>query len=162
MIKYIWLSTEPCKSAPTEIAFVVDRSGSMYKAWPKVKEWLQKAVNAYKIDGKTRKGGFVLWDDYVHEDKTIRFTDNKTEAELTSIFDSIGLPEGGTDGGAALEYTYENLFKTGSDPSVDRQIIYLSDGENGLGNTPMEEPAKKVWKTGYLKIAKKIDFLRSS
>ena len=137
---------------PAEIAFVVDRSGSMAESWPKVKEWLHKAAKAYKLDGNTRKGGFVLWDDHVHEDKTIRFTDGKTEAELTTIFDSLDLPGGGTNGREALEYTYENLFKTGSDPSVDRQIIYLSDGQG----SSMDEPAKKVWKTGCLIIAKKV------
>merc|ERR1711974_392755 len=54
---------ETCLDKPAEIAFVVDSSGSMNEknAWRQVKTWLEALVDAYKIDGTTRKGGLVVW-----------------------------------------------------------------------------------------------------
>merc|ERR1711974_105630 len=75
-------ANETCLDKPAEIAFVVDSSGSMKESWPQVKKWLEALVDAYKIDGMTRKGGLAVWSDNIHKKETIRFDEKKTAAEL--------------------------------------------------------------------------------
>ena len=143
----MFLKTEPpCLTRPAEIAFVVDHSGSMLGVWPDVKTWLKKAIDGYKIDGITRKGGLVVWAGDIKKDQTITFFENKNAADLKAAIDGLPSPTGGTKGGKALTFTYENLFKTGSDPSALRKIVFLTDGDS---TDSMKGPAEQV----YIKIA---------
>merc|ERR1712029_48177 len=123
---------------PAEIAFVVDSSESMKEkdAWRQVKTWLEALVDAYKIDGTTRKGGLVVWSDKIHEKATIRFNDKKTAAELETAIKNLPSPDGWTNGQLALRYTYDNLFAVGSDPNVSREILFISGGES---QTPLPQ-----------------------
>merc|ERR1712029_90748 len=151
--------SDDCLDRSAEIAFVVDRSSSMGGLvgvyphtsiiWSHVKVWLEALVDAYKIDGITRKGGLVAWSSNcsicnpptttcILESATVRFTDDKTAEELKTVIVDLPHPEGSTDGGCALDYTYTNLFAVGSDPSVFREIIFITDGKS---ETPIEEPA---------------------
>jgi len=121
-------TSEDCLHQPAEIALVVDRSGSMTSAWSEVKTWLEALVDAYEIDGITRKGGLVAWSSSVLESATVLFTENKSAAELKTAIENLPSPAGGTKAGLALNYTYSNLFEVGSDPMVFREIIFISDG----------------------------------
>ena len=129
---------ETCLDKPAEIAFVVDSSGSMNEknAWRQVKTWLEALVDAYKIDGMTRKGGLVVWSYKIHKKETIRFDEKKTAAELRTAIENLPSPQGATNGQLALNYTYDNLFAVGSDPNVFREIIFISDGESHIAPLP--------------------------
>ena len=129
---------------------MVDSSGSMEDAWPKVKAWLKALVDAYKIDGTTRKGGLVVWSNYIHEKETIRFTEKKTAAELKTAIENLPTPNGHTDGQLALSYTYDNLFAVGSDPNVFREIIFISDG---VSRTPLPQHPTQVQKYMHANIS---------
>jgi len=118
-----------CLDMPAEIALVVDRSGSMGSSWSQVKTWLEALVDAYEIDGFTRKGGLVVWSDTVLESATVRLSDNKNAAELKTAIANLPNPAGGTKAGIALDYTYSTLFDVGRrDPRVYREIVFISDG----------------------------------
>jgi len=117
-----------CLGLPAEIAIVVDRSGSMNSAWTSITTWMKALTAAYKIDGINRKGGLVLWSDDILETFTVLFTEKKTAADFEAIIQRMPLPDGGTYGGMALNYTYSTLFAVGSDPSVFREMIFISDG----------------------------------
>jgi len=132
--------SDECLEKSAEIAFVVDRSGSMGSVWSQVKTWLEALVDAYKIDGITRKGGLVAWSDSILESATVFFTENKSAAELKVAIENIQSPGGYTYGGKALSYTYNNLFAVGSNPSVFREIIFISDGDS---EDRLDQPAKK-------------------
>jgi len=119
-----------CLAKPAEIAFVVDHSFSMRSVWENVKAWLEALVDAYKIDGIKRKGGLVVWSTMVLTSATILFTESKTAEELKAAIHALPNPIGVTYGGKALNYTWTNLFEAGSDPSVFREIIFISDGES--------------------------------
>jgi len=120
-----------CLHEPAEIAFVVDRSGSMEVAWPVVLKWLEALVDSFKIDGNTRKGGLVAWEDSVHEPSTVLFTDLLTADEFKDRIKAIPPPAGGTSANVALDYTYKNLFETGSNSDVFREIVFITDGDTG-------------------------------
>merc|ERR1711974_74795 len=87
-------ANETCLEKPAEIAFVVDSSESMNNknAWQQVKTWLEALVDAYKIDGMTRKGGLVVWSDKIHKEETIRFDEKKTAAELKTKIENLPVP----------------------------------------------------------------------
>ena len=107
-----------------------------------MKTWLEALVGAYKIDGKTRKGGLVVWSSSILKAKTIRFTDKKTAAQLKRVIEKLPRPSGGTNGKLALDYTYKNLFGKGSNPKTRREIIFISDG---VSSTPLAKMAKQVY-----------------
>ena len=119
---------------------MVDKSGSMSSVWTNVVTWLEALVDVYEIDGITRKGGLVAWDGSVDTASTVLFTENLTGDQLK---DKIALisPGGLTNGAIALDYTYDNLFATGSDPTVFREIIFVSDG---LSSEPLAPAATQV------------------
>jgi len=117
----------------------------MLGVWPDVKTWLKKAIDGYKIDGITRKGGLVVWAGDIKKDQTITFFENKNAADLKAAIDGLPSPTGGTKGGKALTFTYENLFKTGSDPSALRKIVFLTDGDS---TDSMKGPAEQFHKNG--------------
>jgi len=131
---------DECLEDPAEIALVVDKSGSMTPIWPQVKTWLEALVNAYKFDGEKRKGGLVAWDSQIREEATVLFTDKLSSAELLEAIENLPSPSGRTNGGLALNYTFENLFAVGSDPTVSREIIFISDG---VSQTPLAGPAQQ-------------------
>jgi len=138
--------SKPCP--PAEIAFVVDRSGSMLAVWTTVVTWLEALVDAYEIDGITRKGGLVAWSSSVHAASTVLFTDNLTGDQLKDKIALIPSPVGATNGAVALDYTYDNLFATGSDPTVFREIIFISDG---VSETPLA-PSATQFHTNSIRI----------
>ena len=113
----------------------------MSLAWTHVKTWLEALVDAYKIDGLTRKGGLVVWSSLILESATILFTEGKSAEELKTAIEDLPSPSGGTNGGLALNYTYDNLFAVGSNPSVFREMIFISDG---VSDTPLAGPATQV------------------
>jgi len=129
--------SDDCLDKPAEIAFVVDHSGSMNSIWSDVKTWLEALIDAYKIDGITRKGGLVVWNSKVLEAETILFTDSRTSTQMKTAINALPSPSGGTNGALALQYTWENLFEVGSDPLVFREVIFIADGQG----TPMTVPA---------------------
>merc|ERR1711951_222506 len=94
--------------------------------------------DVYEIDGIKRKGGLVTWSSIVYTDSTVRFTDHLTGDQLKDRIGLIPSPSGGTDGAGALDYTYSELFATGSDPTVFREIIFVSDG---VSYTPLAPAA---------------------
>jgi len=139
--------SKPCP--PAEIAFVVDRSGSMRPHWTNVVTWLEALVDVYKIDGITRKGGLVAWSSSVHTASTVLFTENLTGDQLKDKIALIPSPgTDGTNGAVALDYTYHNLFETGSDPTVFREMIFISDG---VSTTPLA-PAATQFHTNNIRI----------
>ena len=142
-IIFLGNANETCLDKPAEMALVVDSSGSMGNAWPQVKAWLEALVDAYKIDGTTRKGGLVVWSKFIHENETIHFTEKKTAAELKTAIENLPRPltHLETDGQKALKYTYDNLFAVGSDPNVFREIIFISDG---VSQTPLPQHPTQV------------------
>ena len=113
--------------------------------WSLVKRWLEALVDTYKFDGVRRKGGLVAWDSEIYKEGTVLFTDQLNSTELCEAIQNLPNPFGGTNGGLALNYTYENLFAVGSDPTVTREIIFISDGES---QTPLAGPAQRV-RTGH-------------
>ena len=119
---------------------MVDRSGSMSPYWTNVVTWLEALVDVYEIDGITRKGGLVAWSSTVHTASTVLFTENLTGDQLKDKIALIPSPGGGTNAEVALDYTY-NLFATGSDPTVFREIIFVSDG---LSSEPLAPAATQV------------------
>jgi len=128
-----------CLQEHAEIAFVVDRSGSMEDAWPVVLKWLEALVDGFKIDGNTRKGGLVAWENSVHEPSTVLFTEHLTADELKDRIEAIPPPDGGTSATVALDYTYKNLFETGSNSDVLREIVFITDGDTGDASSAVEQ-----------------------
>ena len=119
---------------------MVDRSGSMSPYWTNVVTWLEALVDVYEIDGITRKGGLVAWDSSVDTASTVLFTENLTGDQLKDKIAFIS-PGGLTNGAVALDYTYDNLFAIGSDPTVFREMIFISDGKS---TTPLAPAATQV------------------
>ena len=69
----------------SEIALVVDKSGSMSRAWGKTKQWMKKLVDTFKIDGKKHRVGLILWSDNVDSSQTVRFNQGLTGKTLISL-----------------------------------------------------------------------------
>ena len=62
----------------SEIALVVDSSGSMRSSWNDTLQWMKKLVDAFEIDGTHHRMGVIMWDHAVIKKETILFSDNLT------------------------------------------------------------------------------------
>merc|ERR1711973_300668 len=76
------------------------------------------------------------------------FTEKLTGDQLKDKIGLIPSPADGTDGANALDYVYTNLFATGSDPAVFREMIFVS---NGVSSTPLA-PAATQFHTNNIRI----------
>ena len=62
----------------SEIALVVDSSGSMIRSWNDTLEWMKKLVDAFEIDGTHHRMGVIMWNHAVIKKETILFSENLT------------------------------------------------------------------------------------
>ena len=62
----------------SEIALVVDSSGSMYGSWNDTLEWMKNLVDAFEIDGTRHRMGVIMWNSDVIDKETILFSENLT------------------------------------------------------------------------------------
>ena len=62
----------------SEIALVVDSSGSMKGSWNDTLEWMKNLVDAFEIDGTRHRMGVIMWSNNVIDKETILFSENLT------------------------------------------------------------------------------------
>ena len=73
----MYVGNDECKE-DSEIALVVDSSGSMKGSWNDTLEWMKNLVDAFEIDGTRHRMGVIMWSENVIDNETILFSENLT------------------------------------------------------------------------------------
>ena len=73
----MYVGNDECKE-DSEIALVVDSSGSMKGSWNDTLEWMKNLVDAFEIDGTHHRMGVIMWSDDVIDHETILFSESLT------------------------------------------------------------------------------------
>ena len=78
MTLYVGYDVTAMCNKDSEIALVVDSSGSMIGSWNDTLEWMKKLVDAFEIDGTHHRMGVIMWNHAVIKKETILFSENLT------------------------------------------------------------------------------------
>lgn len=123
-----------CRAAKlADIVFIVDESGSItVENFQLVRSFLYSIISGLEINPNRVRVGIVLY----NEEPTAQVYLNtfKQKTELLNFIKILPYRGGGTSTGAALNFTRENVFITGTgsrkDKGVEQVAVVITDGES--------------------------------
>ncbi|XP_043972363.1 collagen alpha-6(VI) chain isoform X1 [Gambusia affinis] len=126
--------TQDCRAAKlADIVFIVDESGSItVENFQLVRSFLYSIISGLEINPNRVRVGIVLY----NEEPTAQVYLNtfKQKTELLNFIKILPYRGGGTSTGAALNFTRENVFITGTgsrkDKGVEQVAVVITDGES--------------------------------
>uniref|UniRef100_A0A087XJL2 Collagen type VI alpha 6 chain n=1 Tax=Poecilia formosa TaxID=48698 RepID=A0A087XJL2_POEFO len=123
-----------CRAAKlADIVFIVDESGSItVQNFQLVRSFLYSIISGLEIDPNRVRVGIVLYNE--HPTAQVYLNTFKQKTELLNFVKILPYRGGGTNTGAALNFTRENVFITekGSrkDKGVEQVAVVITDGES--------------------------------
>ncbi|XP_070690878.1 collagen alpha-6(VI) chain-like [Pempheris klunzingeri] len=124
--------TEDCKGANVaDIVFIVDESGSIGSAnFQHVRSFLHSIVSSLDVSPTRIRVGIVLYNDRPKAQVYLDTFNDK--AEILQFIKILPYRGGGTNTGAALNFTREQVFieERGSRKGVQQVAVVITDGES--------------------------------
>lgn len=119
-----------CRGANVaDIVFIVDESGSIGPDnFQLMRTFLGSIVSGLNISQSRVRVGIVTYSD----DSTLQATLStlKTKADILQFIKFLPYRGGGTNTGAALNFTREQIFKTSRRKDVQKVAVVITDGES--------------------------------
>uniref|UniRef100_A0A3B5AQI3 Collagen alpha-6(VI) chain-like n=1 Tax=Stegastes partitus TaxID=144197 RepID=A0A3B5AQI3_9TELE len=121
---------EDCKGANVaDIVFIVDESGSITETnFQLVRIFLHSIISGLDVSLARVRVGIVTYNTMQTAHVYLNTFDSK--AEILQFVNIMPYNGGGTNTGAALTFTLDNLFKQGSRKGVQKVAVVITDGQS--------------------------------
>ncbi|XP_062568078.1 collagen alpha-1(XII) chain-like [Saccostrea cucullata] len=119
---------QECKSASTDVVFLLDSSGSVgSENFKKILNFTKAIVSRFTVGPHNTLVGIETFASTVHHQFALDA--NKNMATLLTAVDNVPYQTGGTNIEAALKYVNDYSFKPGGRRNAEKILILITDGQ---------------------------------